>query len=245
MSLFEAQVQRLRTRLNAAAGTPVERSRAKLPAAQARAGLILKNEALCELGGPQHAGALVLVYSNAAAQDRALRIGRSLSEIAGRQVDFALVVVLGGERLDAETFYQCSLRFPRLADHPGWMVKTDKARIWVRVGAGEAEDRLETAAASLIARIHAAFEAVESVELYFIVDDKALTEELVPQAEQCQSILRDVKTGVWKERGFDYQSCELAGHCGNCSDKKTCASVRKIQAKVKLVRKTQNRTKEE
>lgn len=87
-----------------------------------------------------------------------------------------------------------------------------------------------------------AFETVEAVQLYFVFDDKALIESILPIAQECQSRLRELKTGVWQERGFDYESCQLAGHCGSCSDKKTCASVRKIQAKVKLVRKEKEKT---
>ena len=60
-------------------------------------------------------------------------------------------------------------------------------------------------------------------------------------AEDTNKVLREVKTGVWKERGFDYESCELSGHCGSCSDKKTCASIRKIQAKVNLVRRNKQK----
>ena len=82
---------------------------------------------------------------------------------------------------------------------------------------------------------------VQAVELYFVIDDASLACELKSMAEDTNKVLREVKTGVWKERGFDYESCELSGHCGSCSDKKTCASIRKIQAKVNLVRRNKQK----
>ena len=245
MSLFEAQVKSLRTLLEAHEIQPIARAASPLPDARAQAGLILQHEALCELGSTQNRSALSLVYTNATGGDAARLIGTWPIASGQTTADFGLVVILGGERLDAETFYRFTLRFPRLADHPGWMVKTDKTKIWIRVGGRDDGNVLEIAAASLIERIHAAFEAVESVELFFVVNESALIESLQPLAEQCQKQLRALKTGVWQQRGFDYESCELAGHCGSCSDKKTCASVRKIQAKVHLVRKEQAKEKEQ
>ncbi len=244
MSLFEALVQEVRERLAPAASPLALQDSGPLPEARARSGLILQSEAACELGAPQKGSALAALYSNAKTADAAFLAGRPLSEIAGQSVDFALVLIASGQSLDAETFYQLTVRLPRLADHPGWMVKIDKTRIWVRVGREGAQKALEKAAATLTARIHAAFEAVEGVELYFVVDDAALVKELEPAAQKAQALLREVKTGVWKERGFDYESCELTGHCGACADKKTCASVRKIQARVNVYRK-QRQTQEQ
>lgn len=247
MSLFEAQVAELRKCLSeplspvAPLDCGVEGG--NLPSPQARAGLILQNESFCELAGPGRASVLSLAYSNETACEGAWRIGEDLQKFKGKTIDFGLVVLLSGKALDAQTFYQFTLRFPRLADHPGWMVKTDKTNVWIRVGDDDPAQALEIAAASLIDRIHKAFEAVETVELYFVLNDKQLIELLKPVAEDCQKTLRELKTGVWQERGFDYESCQLAGHCGSCSDKKTCASVRKIQAKVKLVRKEKEKDK--
>lgn len=244
MSLFEAQTAQLRKRLSGVSPLIALGWRSladRLPEPQARAGLILQTESFCELAAPGAASALALAYSNEPAHEGAWRIGTDLRELKGTNVDFGLIVVLSGKELDAQSFYQFTLRFPRLADHPGWMVKTDKTNIWIRIGGNET-NALELAAASLIDRIHKAFETVESVELYFVLNDKTLIDLIKPVAEDCQKALRELKTGVWQERGFDYESCQLAGHCGSCSDKKTCASVRKIQAKVKLVRKEKEKT---
>lgn len=222
MSLFEAQVAELRKCLSeplspvAPLDCGVEGG--NLPSPQARAGLILQNESFCELAGPGRASVLSLAYSNETACEGAWRIGEDLQKFKGKTIDFGLVVLLSGKALDAQTFYQFTLRFPRLADHPGWMVKTDKTNVWIRVGGDDPAQALEIAAASLIDRIHKAFEAVETVELYFVLNDKQLIELLKPVAEDCQKTLRELKTGVWQERGFDYESCQLAGHCGSCSD---------------------------
>lgn len=134
MSLFETRVQSLRPLFEEGA-RPIEAPRAELPPSKAHAGLILQNEARCELGGPGHASALALLYTNSKAKDCARLIGRSLAEVGTDGADFALVLVAGGAQLDAETFYQLTVRFPRLADHPGWMVKTDKSTVWVRARA--------------------------------------------------------------------------------------------------------------
>lgn len=241
MSLFEALVEQVRATLKGR-GRPLAAPADELPAPRASSGLILKADAASELGSPEVDSALTLLYSNAdtAKVDLAQLIGKPLSEISG-SVPFAMVVIVSGKDLDAETFYRLTLRLPRLADHPGWMVKADKSRVWVRIAKTAAPDALEVAAATLISRIHAAFHQIERVELYFVVDNGKLVELLAPLAEESQKTLREVKTGVWKDRGFDYESCALSGHCGSCADKKTCASVRKIQARVNVVRREHNR----
>ena len=182
MSLFEAQTARMRgiaERAGARALAPVKDS---LPQPRERAGLILQSEAQCELGRPGGVSALSLLYTNQKGRDGAFLIGKSLSQIASKSVDFALAVILCGEKLDAESFYQFTLRFPRLADHPNWMVKTDKTNIWVRVGREAAENALELAASTLIERIHAAFESVQAVELYNLVPVSRVVEELPNRA---------------------------------------------------------------
>ena len=68
MSLFETRVQSLRPLFEEGA-RPIEAPRAELPPSKAHAGLILQNEARCELGGPGHASALALLYTNSKAKD--------------------------------------------------------------------------------------------------------------------------------------------------------------------------------
>ncbi len=241
MSLFEALVEQVRATLKDR-GRPLAAPAGELPSPRASSGLILKADAASELGSPEVDSALTLLYSNADTDkaDLAELIGKPLDEVSG-SVPFAMAVIVSGKDLDAETFYRLTLRLPRLADHPGWMVKADKSRVWVRIAKNAAPDALEVAAATLISRIHAAFPQIERVELYFVVDDGKLVELLSPLAEESQKTLREVKTGVWKDRGFDYESCALSGHCGSCADKKTCASVRKIQARVNVVRREHRR----
>lgn len=223
--------------LKASGAAPLAPYAGEMPAANARAGLILQSEAASELGAPGTESVLALVYTNDVHRDAVYVVGGEKLETGS----FGLVAVISGKELDAETFYQITLRFPRLADHPGWMVKIDKTRIWVRVGRDAPGEALPRAAAVLTQRIHAAFDKVGGVELFFINGDEALIEKLQAPAEECRTVLRQVKTGVWKDRGFDYESCELSGHCGSCSDKKTCASVRSIEARVKLLRKEQSK----
>ena len=200
------------------------------------AGLILDSEAAVTLGGEGVESARVLLYSNVPMPqgDRVRLIG-SLPN-SGAPVSFAEVAVLHGSELNAEMFYQFGVRHQRLLDQPGVMVRNDKQHIMMRLSAQAAEGGFEAVAATFLARVHEVYPAVEGVDLLFIVGDEELIRRFAELNKGSTETISALKEGVWKERGFDYKSCQLAGHCGSCGDKKTCSSVRQMEAKVKLKR---------
>ena len=218
--------------------SPQELSVAGLPSVPVNrgAGLILENESGATLGGESVASARVLLYSNVPMPqgDRVRLIGEMPAE--GGTACFAEVAVLHGEKLDAEVFYQFGVRHQRLLDQPGVMVRNDKEHIMMRLAKESAAAGLAPVAATFLARVHEVYPAVEGVDLLFVVGRPDLVEKFAEMNRGSLQTVTALKEGVWKERGFDYKSCQLAGHCGSCGDKKTCASVRQMEAKVKLKR---------
>lgn len=200
------------------------------------AGLILESESGACLGGEGVASARVLLYSNVPMPqgDRVRVIGRIPED--GQPASFAEVVALHGAELNAEVFYQFGVRHQRLLDQPGVMVRNDKQHIMMRLGRDAAKLGFAPIAATFLARIHEVYPAVEGVDLLFIVGEDALIEKFAELNRGSEQTVTALKEGVWKERGFDYKSCQLAGHCGSCGDKKTCSSVRQMEAKLKLKR---------
>lgn len=240
MSFFESELAELEALLTQASPTALDVIGVEPAPAGARAGLILAGESALELGAPDVASAFVTLYGNAEKGDAVRVVGSPLKAALGRHVPFALTVCLYGPEISAEVFHQFMLRFQRLADMPGWMVKRDKTRLWIRVGRTENPDAvLARFCTTLIGRIHEAFACVRGVHITAVIDASETVEALAGKAELWQQKLVALKAGVWKERGFDYKSCQLSGHCGACADKKTCASVRKMEARVKVHRRQQ------
>lgn len=206
--------------------------------ASGSAGLILESETAATLGGPGLASARLLLYSNVTpdgAKDTVRLLGDDLPELTC-PAPFAQAVVLRGKAVTAETFYQFMQRHKRLLDQPGFMVKSMKSDVWCRADKARAEGGLAPISAGFISRIRAAFPEVEAVEIWWVTGHEALVQKLAALSQQSEDTLTAIKAGVWKDRGFDYKSCQLAGHCGECGDKKTCASVRQMEAKVRLKR---------
>lgn len=239
MSLLEADVGVVRRLLNEQHPTSLDLSGERPAPKTAHAGLILKTETYAELGSPETSSAQLVLYSNEAGEDAARLIGPDLSRLSQNAASFAEVVILKGPSVDAETYYQFTQRHQRLFDAPGWMVKAAGGRLWVRAGRRDPAPTFEAAAATLIARTHEAFPQVQGVEVWFITKNDPLVARLFERAQTLQTAARQIKENIWKARGFDYRSCQLAGHCGSCSDKKTCASVRQMQARVRIKRRTE------
>ena len=240
MSFFESELTELDALLAKNTLCALDVSNVETAATGARAGLILAGESALELGAPDVSSAFVTLYGNADKGDAVQITGNTLKACLGRHVPFALSVCLYGPEISAETFHQFMLRFQRLADMPGWMVKRDKTRVWIRVGRTNDPDAVLTRfCATLIARIHEAFACVRGVHITAVIDAPEAVQALAEKSDLWQQKLITLKAGVWKERGFDYKSCQLSGHCGACADKKTCASVRKIEARVKVHRREQ------
>ena len=202
------------------------------------AGLILESETAATLGGPGLPSARLLLYSSAPANgpaDAVRLLGDDLDSLSG-PAPFAQAVVLHGPRITSEVFYQFLPRHKRLLDQPGFMVKSMKSDIWCRADKPRAQAGLASVSRGFLSRVHAAFPEVDSIELWWITGHRDLVARLADLSSRTEDALTAIKSGVWKDRGFDYKSCQLAGHCGECGDKKTCASVRQMEAKIKLKR---------
>lgn len=237
MSLLQAQVGRVRDVLAGfeARSLPLEGLTGFDKTLHA--GLILKQDMTAELGAPETGSAQLALYSSETGGDCVRLIGKGLDGLKGMSVAFAVVAILKGEQLDQETYYRFVQRHQRLMDQPGWMVKMTGGKIWVRCApAGGTQPSLELVARTFVDRIHQAFETVQGVELWFVTGNDGLVARLAQEAQDLAGAVRSIKEGVWKERGFDYDSCQLTGHCGQCADKKTCAGVHKIEARVKMNR---------
>ena len=204
-------------------------------------GLILESEAALTLGGPDVPSARLLLYSNDAheAGDAVRLIGELPS--AGGPVSFAEVAVLYGPEVDAEKFYQFTLRHKRLLEQPGVMVRSEHEHIWMRFAPEAAEAGLAPVSATLISRIRSAFPQVQAVELWWVADQPGLAEKLGTMMQEASATTRGIVEGIWKDRGFDFKTCRISSHCGSCADKKTCSSVRQIEAKVKMKRRREER----
>lgn len=242
MSLLENYVDRVRSVLEPlAAEARTIPADASLAVPKGRgAGLVLASDAVAELGSPEQSAAHLLLYSNTPAEDRVLLVGSDIESLSEQKVPFACVVILHGAGLTAEAYYQCVTRFPRYADLPGWQVRVAREKMWVRAAASDlGAPSFARAASTLIGRIKADFPAVETVQLWFVTGHESVVKALAAVAVEELEAARGIKENVWKERGFDYKSCQLAGHCGGCADKKTCASVRSMEARVKVHRRDQ------
>lgn len=247
MSLFEAEVVQLKTILEQHPSTRLAIATVCAAPKGLGAGLILQHDAWCELGGPTSSSAAMTLWSSGQGQDQAFLIGHNIDTASISPLSLAQITILYGSALSAEMYYQFVQRFQRLVDHPGWMTKTAKGRIWVRAASQAGTlPSLAEAAKTLIVRTKESFPAVEAVEIWYVVGQDHLISELAVLADTYLQHSRNIKEEVWKERGFDYESCRLAGHCGSCSDKKTCASVRGIEAQVRIKRRraAQNTNKE-
>lgn len=243
MSLLEVEVSRIRALLDKEAARHLTIGGESVFSKTQHAGLILKTDMVTELGAPEQASAGISLYTNDDASDAVHLIGQPLSDLTRQSVSFAEVVILHGEAIDAETFYQFTLRRQRLSDFPGWMVKSTGGKVWVRTAAVDGTSpSFEAAAATFINRIHEAFPQVTGVELWYVAEHDDLVRRLFDESRALSEAAQSLKEGVWKARGFDYKSCQLSGHCGGCADKKTCASVRGMEARVKVHRRQQSQT---
>lgn len=242
MSLLEAQVAIIKRTLGDVPSVELETSGLPPAPKNAHAGLILRPDMNAELGAPEMTSALLPLYSgtNACRRDCTMLVGKTLDEVRGQSVDFAHVVILHGEGIDAEKFYQFTQRYQRFLDQPGAMAKAAGSRIWIRCApVGGNSLSIEQIAATFASRVHESFPEAVGVESWFVVDDHQLVQKLADEADALLTMLHDLRHEVWRTRGFDYKSCQLAGHCGSCSDKKTCQSIRKMEAQVRIHRREQ------
>ena len=243
MSVFEANIQTLEQLLHSASPAPINTQRFVAAPKNAHAGLVLKSDMCAEFGAPQAMSARISLYGNAVSErrDNAWLIGRPFVACRGQSVDFAHVVILRGEKIDAETFYQFNQRYQRLLDQPGVMVKAMADKVWLRCADTDAQPiNFERIAATFNARVHEAFPAITSVSSWYVSAETGLVAKLARHAQEIVQTIDALRNDVWKSRGFDYRSCQLTGHCGSCSDKKLCQSIRKIEAQVRLNRRNRD-----
>ena len=244
MSVLENLVEEVTAKLGKEASRELSLEGMEAVAPGQGSGLILESEAALTLGGPQVPSARLLLYSNADhAPGDTVRLVGELPP-AGGPVSFAEVVVLYGAELDAEKFYQFTLRHKRMLDQPGVMVQNEREHIWLRMTPEAVRGGLEPVSATLISRIRKSFPQVQAVELWWIADRPDLVGGLGPQMLDASATLKGIVEGIWKDRGFDFKTCRVSSHCGNCADKKTCSSVRQIEAKVKMKRRREERERQ-
>ncbi len=238
MSTLEREVQNLKEMLAGEDSSRLFWQSQPKDAANARAGLILESEAKAALGSPELPTARFLLYSSEELPggDQVSLIGEDLEALPAEPVPFAEAVILHGPRVTSEIYYQFIQRHQRLLDQPGFMLKTSKNRLMARVSEEGMEKGFAGISSTFIARIHEAFPEVQAAEIFWITCRPELAGKLAAQADASDETITALKAGVWEARGFDYKSCQLAGHCGECGDKKTCASVRQMEAKVKMKR---------
>jgi len=241
MSLLEAEVSEIRSVLAKIPFRDLPYEPKVAAPALRNAGLILKESTAVELGSPEERPSCrILLYTNTALPDSIQVLGEAPTELIGKSVSLAQVVILSGKDLPAEVYYQFCQRHQRLLDQPGFMVKTMESRLWIRMAEADGGmPDMKTIGSTLIARTHEAFPQVEGVSVYFILNRDPLVMSLSEFAGKLYASAQGIKEDVWKARGFDWKSCQLAGHCGSCSDKKTCASVRKIEQKVRIKRRNE------
>lgn len=53
-------------------------------------------------------------------------------------------------------------------------------------------------------------------------------ERLLQAGESYRQHLRELKDLVWKRRSVEFKDCSTLALCGQCSDRKLCANIRKI-----------------
>lgn len=237
MGLLENFVDDAKAALEALSAESLAVYEGETPVKGKQSGLILLKDTVTELGNPDTVSAGMLLYTNREGTDGVHRVGPDVTALKGQSVPFAMMAVLHGKGLSAETYYQAVTRFQRLADFPGWQVRLAKGRIWVRAASVEGRvPDFSYAATVLTRRLKADFPTVEAVDVWFVTQSTETVKSLFSLVEKAQTSAAGIKEQVWKERGFDWKSCQLSGHCGGCADKKTCASVRTMEARIRVNR---------
>lgn len=197
---------------------------------ETRSNFILQSECRLELGGPQHHSALVVRRQTLAHEERGLWLfGKELEQCASGS-DFALLVDVDIDKADDELLYMITQNVGRYLLVKGTMVKSADGEIWLRVSDQALKAGLTFASwgAMLNERLQKAFAEIRATRIVFAVGEGAELESLLQAGESYRQHLRELKDLVWKRRGVDFKDCSTLAHCGQCSDRKLCANIRKI-----------------
>lgn len=194
-----------------------------------RSNFLLQSESGLELGGPDLGSAFAVVRGNSALGNDDLKLyGTEIAEGSGRAL--GLFVKVSGTKLTDELFYMISQNVRKYLQIRGVMVKGADDEIWLRISHDAIREGLSFAKIGSIvaARIHAGFPEAEAVRIIFVSGESDSLEYFGAVAKACVRAHKALKAAVWKARGYDFQDCGLLGHCGECSDKKICANVKKM-----------------
>lgn len=209
---------------------------------ESRSNFILESMAATELGGTKDTSALLCLYDTEDTFDDEIRfIGKSLEELDRKAVSFGILIQFSGAGLNDELFYILQQNIKRLLKVKGVMVKGADTEIWARVSQQALTDGLtfEKWGSVFLTRLHDEFPEVNSCRLLFIVDSQKEFNELLSITTKRAAELEALKAQVWESRGYNFKDCHVLGHCGQCSDKKLCANIRKMERIVKVTRQKQ------
>lgn len=209
---------------------------------ESRSNFVLDSMAVAELGGTKENSALMCLYDTEDAFDDEVRlVGKSLRELEKGAVSFGVLIQFSGAGLNDELFYILQQNIKRLLKVKGVMVKGADTEIWARVSQQAMSDGLtfEKWGSVFLTRLHGEFPEVQFCRLLFIVDSQKEFDELHSITTKRAAELEALKAQVWESRGYNFKDCHVLGHCGQCSDKKLCANIRKMERIVKVTRQKQ------
>lgn len=194
---------------------------------------MLLARAAAELGGSDGKSFLVTAYSREAAGDSICMTG---GDPQGES-SLGILIHFYGKTLTDELFYILNQNVKRLMRLPHLMVKGADGEIWIRIEKdGEETLSLGRIGSTFVARVKKEFPEVEGCRLVFFTDRAELFEAGKILSDRWQERNLALKAKVWESRGYNFTDCHVLGHCGQCSDKKLCANIRKMGKEVERVR---------
>ncbi len=195
---------------------------------------VLSSQTAIELGSPKKGGVLMTYVSeDKTCGDEAYLLGKDLQAIPPNNGDlsFAVLIELSGSGLDDELLYMINQNILKYLHVRGSMVKGTDNEIWMRFNRDCIACGMNFAkmAKLFFLRLHENFAEVEGCRLFFINEESALLDKAKRIASKMKNQQEALRRKVWDSRGFNFDECKLLVHCGQCSDKKLCANVRKME----------------
>ena len=207
---------------------------------EAKSNFVLQSNTSVELGGKNASSALLSLYSaEEVSSDEIRLIGQNLPDLQNQQINFGVVIRFLGNQINDELFYILSQNIKRLLQIKGLMLKGCDSEIWCRISQDTFAEGLtfQKWGSIFLSRLHQEFPEIKSCQILFISgasNEFNLLSDLVQKQTQYLKLL---KSRVWESRGYSFKDCHVLGHCGQCSDKKLCANVRKMERIVQVTRK--------
>jgi len=199
----------------------------------AGSGLVLRSDTFAELGSPAEGSCAFVRYPNdpSLVRDGRVRlVGPDIPETGSKTVPFGQVILAAGKDLD-ERDYRLLAESQYVGDRvEGFMVKSAPGCLWCRVSKDAAARGFDFRflGSALIRLVKEQVPAAEAVEVVFVTSGR---EDLLRMREiesRASVVARGIKARAWKEKGIDFDSCPLGGHCGACKDKEVCDEVIKM-----------------